>query len=306
MQNIPKKITIGIPAYNEEANIKHLLVSLLAQKTAGLELKEIIVISDGSSDNTVKECRSVGDARILVFEDGQRKGQAKRHNEILDKSSGDIVVMLNADVLPKDEFFLEHIILPICGNDKIGIVGAKVMPMKAKTFFEKIINFSVEIKSSMIEAWNGGNNIYACHGRARAFSHGFAEKFRLPEVVSEDAYSYLACKQMGFEFAYEPRAEVVYRSPQHLRDHMRQSARFFQGKVNLANFFSATQIQKEHAIPRGLYLKTLLKYFFKSPILFCGYVGVLTTVSVSRIFTNQAMLQWRIADSSKNLISKKE
>ena len=46
-------VTIGIPAYNEEANVRNLLVSLLAQKETNFKLQEIIVVSDGSTDKTV-------------------------------------------------------------------------------------------------------------------------------------------------------------------------------------------------------------------------------------------------------------
>ena len=45
-------VTIGIPAYNEEKNIGRLLRALLRQKTNGLSIKKIIVISDASTDKT--------------------------------------------------------------------------------------------------------------------------------------------------------------------------------------------------------------------------------------------------------------
>jgi len=45
-------VSIGIPAYNEEANIGKLLSSLIKQKEAGFIIKEIIVVSDQSTDKT--------------------------------------------------------------------------------------------------------------------------------------------------------------------------------------------------------------------------------------------------------------
>ena len=47
------RVTIGIPAYNEENNIIPLLTSLVNQKTSQVVVEKIIVMSDGSSDNTV-------------------------------------------------------------------------------------------------------------------------------------------------------------------------------------------------------------------------------------------------------------
>ena len=41
-------ISVGIPAYNEEQSINHLVKSLLTQIEDGFELKEIIILSDES------------------------------------------------------------------------------------------------------------------------------------------------------------------------------------------------------------------------------------------------------------------
>ena len=61
MVNMKKlRISIGIPAYNEGGNIARLLRSVLGQKKREL-IDEIIVISDGSSDNTVSEVKTFND-----------------------------------------------------------------------------------------------------------------------------------------------------------------------------------------------------------------------------------------------------
>lgn len=43
-------VSVGIPAYNEEQNIASLIFGILKQKVNNITLKEIIVISDGSTD----------------------------------------------------------------------------------------------------------------------------------------------------------------------------------------------------------------------------------------------------------------
>src|SRR6185503_4888530 len=192
------KVSVGIPAYNEEANIKNLVKAILVQKQEVFELLEIIIIFDGSKDNTVQEVNSIQDNRINMIDSKERKGQAMRQNEILDLFSGDILVLLNADILPANERFLENFIVPFEQNEKVGIVGCKGVPLPAKTFFEKIVNFSVAMKQEMAEQWDSGQNIYMCHGHSRAFSRGFAKEFRWPLAFAEDAYSYLACLKDGF------------------------------------------------------------------------------------------------------------
>lgn len=54
-------VTIGIPAYNEEQNIGHLLVNIFNQSTSIAILDEIIIVSDGSTDNTIKAIKKITD-----------------------------------------------------------------------------------------------------------------------------------------------------------------------------------------------------------------------------------------------------
>jgi biofilm PGA synthesis N-glycosyltransferase PgaC len=86
------KITIGIPAYNEEKNIGTLLTALLMQEQKRTKISEIIVVSSGSTDRTdeiVKEYSNIDDRTILIRQP-QRRGKASAINEILKASTNDI------------------------------------------------------------------------------------------------------------------------------------------------------------------------------------------------------------------------
>ena len=51
-------VTVGISAYNEEHAFPALLESLLKQSQTSFVFEKIIVVSDGSTDNTVKNKRT--------------------------------------------------------------------------------------------------------------------------------------------------------------------------------------------------------------------------------------------------------
>ncbi|MBU0666785.1 MAG: glycosyltransferase [Nanoarchaeota archaeon] len=51
MKMVKMDVSIGVMAYNEEGNINSLLNALLKQKTKQAFIKEIIVVSSGSTDN---------------------------------------------------------------------------------------------------------------------------------------------------------------------------------------------------------------------------------------------------------------
>src|SRR5688572_1054276 len=117
------RVSVGIPAYNEEANIGHLINSLLNQKGDNFILEEIIVISDGSTDNTAHIARSFDDARVTVKTDDARKGTALRQNEIADHFKGDALILLHADVLPADEYFIKKMSEPLIKDENTAIVA---------------------------------------------------------------------------------------------------------------------------------------------------------------------------------------
>ena len=163
-------VTIGIPAYNEEANIGKLLRALLAQKQGNFVLKKIIVVSDGGTDKTDNIVTSFNGRLVKLLRNTKRIGQPNVQNLITKKVNTDVLVLINADVLPRNKNFLAEIIRPFYLDSKVGIVGADTLSTKPRTFFEKIIITAREFKKSVYKEINYGSNVYLCHGRARAFS----------------------------------------------------------------------------------------------------------------------------------------
>src|SRR5260221_2774448 len=173
-------ITIGIPAYNEEANIGLLLENIRRQKIKGAIIKKIIVVSDRSEDNTASIVNSINDRRITLIDNKKRKGLNLSENEIMKKASTDILVIFNGDVLPADSNCVNELVKPLITNNNIGIVGAHIVTLPASKLFERIISFSHTFKDSIYIRMNKGRNIYMCHGRGRAFNKTFYKNFTLP------------------------------------------------------------------------------------------------------------------------------
>ena len=76
-------VIVGIPAYNEEANILFLLNSILAQKQQNFNIMEILVVSDGSTDRTIKLVKSLKNKKIKTFNDLKRLGKGSRINQLI-------------------------------------------------------------------------------------------------------------------------------------------------------------------------------------------------------------------------------
>ena len=299
-------VSIGIPAYNEEANIKKLLQAILKQKEDGFTLEKIIVASDGSADGTVELARSIKDDRIKVIDNKERKGAITRENDILDISNSDILVMLDADNLPNGAMFLAHIIKPFAEDNTIGIVSAKTIPIPPKTYFERILYFSRKMTTEIFENINHGNNPYLCAGSARAFQKSFYSQFRWNETICEDVFSYLACLSSGFKFMYTPDAVSFYKLPSSIKDHLHQSIRYAGCRKRMKILFNKKGYPPNFVIdnlkiPFGLKVRKTVKYAFKNCILFFLYTLVLIFARIKSITRKNLDSRWEMAHSTKNL-----
>lgn len=96
-----KKLSVIIPAYNEEEHIKNLLSDLKAQTYKNFE---VIVVDDCSTDNTVEITKEFG-VKILV---SGRHNLSHSRNMGIKASKGEIVVNLDAD-FRVNKVFLEEV-----------------------------------------------------------------------------------------------------------------------------------------------------------------------------------------------------
>lgn len=265
-------VTIGIPAHNEEENIASLLLRILEQKTNTVILKEIIIFSDGSKDNTVKIAKSIRDTRTKIFHSEKRAGKNATVNSIVKKACGDILVLFDGDVVIEGKNFIDTICAPLINNPRVGLVGAKTYPLQPNSVFETIIAFSHIAKYALFQKINNQDNVYLCHGRARAFSKKLYKKIQWPKVCPEDSFSYFFCKANGFKFVYQKHARVLFRSPTNIHDHIKQSARFIAGKDILKKHFPIDMVYRAYQIPLSLSMLTFLVSFKKAPVTFFSYI----------------------------------
>lgn len=87
------KLSIIIPLYNKEKDIKATLESVLNQSFQDFE---VVVINDGSTDNSEKIVSQIKDDRIKLFSK-ENEGVSKTRNYGVSKASAKHVVFLDAD-----------------------------------------------------------------------------------------------------------------------------------------------------------------------------------------------------------------
>lgn len=93
MQDHSPKISVIIPLYNHEKYIKEAVYSVLDQTIADFEL---IIINDGSSDNSEEVVKSIKDDRIkYIYQENQ--GAHNTINRGIQLAQGEYVSILNSD-----------------------------------------------------------------------------------------------------------------------------------------------------------------------------------------------------------------
>ena len=121
-------ISIIIPAYNEEDKIKDTLESIKGIS----EINEIVVVDDGSSDNTTKIASEIKDNKIKVFklDKNRGKGYALNYGLEIAIKNADIIGFLDGD-LGSSSSEVKKLITPILNNEA-DVIIAKFPPAKKK------------------------------------------------------------------------------------------------------------------------------------------------------------------------------
>ncbi|MCW8934254.1 MAG: glycosyltransferase family 2 protein [Gammaproteobacteria bacterium] len=115
-------ITIIIPAHNEEQVIEAKIRNTLSLYYPGKI--QVLVVSDGSSDNTVSITNKfIDDKRLFLLELTERSGKAQALNRALKEVTGDIVIFSDASILLEEKSVWE-IVQPFTDKN-IGCVSGE-------------------------------------------------------------------------------------------------------------------------------------------------------------------------------------
>ena len=82
-----KKVTVIVPAYNEEKTVGKVLGVLTSSNIPD----EVICVNDGSTDNTLNEIQKYKE-NIVIIDIGENKGKGNALVEGIKKATGEILL----------------------------------------------------------------------------------------------------------------------------------------------------------------------------------------------------------------------
>ena len=244
---MPSKISIILPARNEAASLRSLLPEIVAQ----LPEAELIVVNDGSTDDTEEICRRYG-ASIITHPYGMGNGAAVKFGAR--EAQGDILVFMDADGQhqPQDiPRLLEKLAL---GYDMV--VGARDKDSQAGLHRACANGFY-----NLLASWMVGQKVADLTSGFRAVR---ANKFRKFLYMLPNGFSYPTTITMCFFRAGYPVGYVPIHAPKrignsHLRI-VRDGVRFLLIIFKIGSLYSPLKLF--FPITLFFFLMGLAHYFY--------------------------------------------
>ncbi len=154
------KLSILIPAYNEEDTIIAILTKVLEVQLRDEVQKEIIIVNDCSKDKTVELIERFiienPKADIQLFSQEKNKGKGAAINRAIQECSGDYLLVQDAD-LEYDPEEYNHLLKPVFMDDADVVYGSRFMghqPHRILFFWHSIGNKFLTRLSNMMTNLN--------------------------------------------------------------------------------------------------------------------------------------------------------
>lgn len=224
--NIPQlRCSVGVTAYNEEANISRLLDALLNQQLRHVQISEIIVVASGCTDNTVPivEGYVARNPCIRLFVQPKREGKTAAINIFLSNAIEDICVLESGDTLPHEDA-VEHMVR-MFADPTVGMTGAHKTPVNTPDHLVGLFtHLRLRLEHQLcLEIPRLGEMI--------AFRKVFD---RIPpDVAMDEAFVEALVVKRGMQVRYAPDAIVYNTGPDSVRDFVRQRRRNHAGHLYL-------------------------------------------------------------------------
>jgi glycosyltransferase involved in cell wall biosynthesis len=325
-----KRVTIGIPSYNEEENIPNLINSIIElnklecqsanrddndnhgddendsnrSKDNGIDsTKDFviteIIISDDSSDRTCSIVEGIAaeysSVNIKLLHHDNRRGVSAAWNEIFKEAKGDIIVLYDADIKIDSNttaYLVESIRdgIGLCASNTIPIALKKSAVSRASIFIAEWLRWVRKYRLSQ----------YTVMGRALCVSSNLAKMITIPEnVIALDLY--LQCKvlELGFNVVYNDQALVYFRAPDNMVDFSSQVVRATIGHRQIQNM----QTRSCARLPFRTGVVAALKSIMEDP---GGAVSLIYCYTLLPIYRTKLSgidsAKWHVAKSTKRLV----
>lgn len=196
---MPPTVSVIIPAYNAEATIGQCLEGILKQS---YRVSEIIVIDDGSTDNTTKIAQNY---KCRVVRSNRNIGVAGARNLGLKEAKSDYLYFIDSDCVPFEDC-IKKLMNIFCISDKIGIVGGKCITPDDRN----LVNLAYDVAERHKDLSNqNGKYVPYLPGSNLCIKRKVTEEVGLfnERLLSHEDFDYsFRANEKGFKVFFHPKA----------------------------------------------------------------------------------------------------
>jgi biofilm PGA synthesis N-glycosyltransferase PgaC len=222
-------VSVVVPSYSEE-------LTVCGTMTAILELDypryEIVLVNDGSGDQTLKRARSfLADERVRVVDKVINEGKALALNDVMPLLRGELMLVIDGDSAPRADV-LRWMVPHFVRNPRLGAVTGNPRVRDHHTLLARIqaVEFS-SIVSLLKRAQVVWGRVMTVSGVLSLYRVSAIEDVGMfvHDAATEDISTSWKLQRRHWDIRYEPRALIDMQVPPTVRSLWRQRFRWAKG-----------------------------------------------------------------------------
>lgn len=142
------QVSVIVPMYNSEKYVEKCLDSILSNNYKNIE---VLVVDDGSTDNSYDVVRKISSSKIRLFGQDNR-GASSARNLGLENAQGEFVIFIDSDDYVSSDFV--SVLVQELGTGNLGISGVKYINSVGQCLVERRVKNNTWMKFKM--PLNGG------------------------------------------------------------------------------------------------------------------------------------------------------
>ena len=187
------KLSVIIPAYNEEKTIAGIIKKVIGIKIKGVA-KDIIIVNDCSTDNTKKILEKINNKSVKILSHKKNMGKGSSIRTGLEYARGDIILIQDADLEYSPEEY-EKLLSPIINGKAEVVYGSRLnairKDMKNMYKLHYIGNLFLTLMTNILY-----------HGRISDMETGY-------KVFKREVIENISLKANRFDFEPEITAKIL-------------------------------------------------------------------------------------------------
>ncbi len=259
-----EKVSVIVPAYNEESSIASSIESLLSQDYGNYE---VVVVDDGSTDKTLEIARGFEGPKVKVIHQ-ENRGKAEALNDGIRDSSGTIILTVDADTR-LNQGALTALAGRFASDPKLGALSGNVKVDRPKGLLQRLqeVEYTTGIGLNR-KGQSMLSTVMIVPGPIAAFRKEAVEKvsYFSPNTFAEDFDMTLAVLRERYKVEYEDRAIAYTIAPRGVEDLLKQRRRWYRGMMQVLAKHEDMFMRRQYGVA-GLYGIPYMWYDTVSPII---------------------------------------